>query len=352
MRKRPKRFPTTPLKLHRTLVISVIVLQCLAVSTVPNAYSQARILDDSPPPTLMDIEFLNRRLGWLVGRIGIFSSTNGGKTWLRVGPGLAVTETVTSFLLRILTPVSRVYFVDEKTGWVQRLDGLLKTEDGGKNWALVTAWKEPARQAFTDFSFFDDKSGWALSLDQSVSHTSDGGRSWVKQTQFVGGNALKAASKNECWIVGDRGKILRTSDVGNTWTASSVGTIEDLSDIVLIGARNAWAISSKAIYASEDFGKNWQPLVRAPSNSPIFRSIRFASRLKGWVVADNGRILHTSDGGRTWSNQKSGTKENLKRISVVDQNTAWVIGDSVLLRTSDGGRTWVRQKLPNRIVRN
>ena len=41
----------------------------------------------------------------------------------------------------------------------------------------------------------------------------------------------------------------------------------------------------------------------------ILSSVYFIDSQNGWIVSDNGTILHTPDGGETWKSQNSGTKE-------------------------------------------
>jgi len=59
-----------------------------------------------------------------------------------------------------------------------------------------------------------------------------------------------------------------------------------------------------------------------------------------WAVGRRGTILHTSDGGRTWSCQASGVECTLVAVSAVDRYTAWATGAGVVLKTVDGGATW------------
>jgi photosystem II stability/assembly factor-like uncharacterized protein len=93
------------------------------------------------------------------------------------------------------------------------------------------------------------------------------------------------------------------------------------------------------------------------------------------MVGESGLILRTTDGGKTWSQQetelwldkecadeeerKYRDEENdpclygyLFAVSVVDENTAHIIGDkSIYTRTTDGGKTWNTKtiKLPSNI---
>lgn len=61
-------------------------------------------------------------------------------------------------------------------------------------------------------------------------------------------------------------------------------------------------------------------------------------------MGEDGTILHTEDGGRTWKEQVSGTKENLNSIAFVDLERGWAVGRyGTILHTEDGGETWRRQ---------
>lgn len=66
----------------------------------------------------------------------------------------------------------------------------------------------------------------------------------------------------------------------------------------------------------------------------------------GWAVGDRGTILHSRDGGITWTVQPSGTQERLEAVFFVDRSQGWTVGVRTILHTTDGGQTWVRQPSP------
>jgi photosystem II stability/assembly factor-like uncharacterized protein len=69
-------------------------------------------------------------------------------------------------------------------------------------------------------------------------------------------------------------------------------------------------------------------------------AVSFVDANIGWAVgAGSGDIiLHTSDGGVTWTRQFAGTTDVLWGVSVVDPNTATVVGGfGTILRTNTGG---------------
>ena len=56
-------------------------------------------------------------------------------------------------------------------------------------------------------------------------------------------------------------------------------------------------------------------------------------------MAGAGRILATSDGGRTWTRQYSGPAD-LGQVDFTDAADGWAVGPGALLRTVNGGATW------------
>lgn len=67
----------------------------------------------------------------------------------------------------------------------------------------------------------------------------------------------------------------------------------------------------------------------------------FVDANTGWAVGDGGKILHTRDGGATWTPQSSPTRVDLKGVCFVDTNRGWAVGaEESILVTTNGGRQW------------
>ncbi len=76
-------------------------------------------------------------------------------------------------------------------------------------------------------------------------------------------------------------------------------------------------------------------------------SVSFPTEKEGWACGRWGTIVHTSDGGHTWSRQESGTDYTLVSIYFVDAEHGWAVGDAgTIIHTSDGGKSWRKQKSP------
>ena len=59
-----------------------------------------------------------------------------------------------------------------------------------------------------------------------------------------------------------------------------------------------------------------------------------------WAVATTGTIIATSDGGATWTRQRTWHGVGVVAITCADSRHAWAVGDDTILATSDGGTHW------------
>ena len=85
----------------------------------------------------------------------------------------------------------------------------------------------------------------------------------------------------------------------------------------------------------------------AYDDAPL-RAVQFVDANEGWAVGDDGVVWHSTDGGKSWDRQKTGTRASLRAVQFLTPYTGWVAGRverptgsaGVLLRTTDGGFTW------------
>ncbi|MBX7221719.1 MAG: SPOR domain-containing protein [Blastocatellia bacterium] len=82
-------------------------------------------------------------------------------------------------------------------------------------------------------------------------------------------------------------------------------------------------------------------------------TIYFVDQFHGWAGGVQGTLLATTDGGKRWNLQESGTRSLVNELFFVDARHGWaLVGGTVgtqrhdlreeqsLLRTDDGGQTW------------
>ena len=128
-------------------------------------------------------------------------------------------------------------------------------------------------------------------------------------------------------------------------------TATALNAVDFVDLNNGWAVGDSAfILHTTDGGESWSLQVNPFSGDPYqsFGDVKFIDLNNGWVVGTQGVILHTTDGGNSWSVQTSGTTRNLRTVDFVDTSHGWaasggVIETEVISHTANGGDTWITQ---------
>lgn len=78
-----------------------------------------------------------------------------------------------------------------------------------------------------------------------------------------------------------------------------------------------------------------------PVTTNKFNDVYFPTYTDGYIVGNAGAILATTDGGKNWTVQSSGTTVDLKAVYFANSFTGWACGaNGVILNTTNGGTTW------------
>jgi photosystem II stability/assembly factor-like uncharacterized protein len=182
---------------------------------------------------------------------------------------------------------------------------------------------------------------------------------------------ISAVSERVAWASGANGTVLNTTDGGATWRPRPVpgGETLDFRDVDAVSERVVYALSigpgeSSRIYKTTDGGGKWR-LQFANTDPKVFldamafwdadRGIAFSDAVDGQFV-----ILTTSDGGGAWNRIESGRlppalpgegafAASGTNVALHGRSDAW-IGTTAgrVLRSSDRGRTWTIAATPLR----
>lgn len=229
------------------------------------------------------------------------------------------------------------------------------------NWHLVTTGQHPHILPFLALSFTDQDHGWGITPTELL-ETSDGGKKWTSRFESSGGKrtffSLNFVDGQNGFIVGGNRTgtersplILRTIDGGKSWQDTSIpegltGTYAGLQGVSFCDTNAGWAVGANMVLRTTNVGQTWE--MQRRNNDEVLFSVACLSSSRAWAVGQNGLILYTGDGGKTWSPQTSGTTDNLTRVRFFGDD-GWIVGGSagksLLLRSRDAGTSWQSQQL-------
>lgn len=188
--------------------------------------------------------------------------------------------------------------------------------------------------------------GWMIADWNDLYRTIDSGRTWQKTKLDLGSNSpnlntLYFSDSLNGWIGGWDGTILHTDDAGKTWIRQDSRTDLDIKQIQFANHLHGWASAWKDGYTglfltTKNSGRTWEVLKR----DYHLYSFTFVNEFEGWAIEDQG-IVHTIDGGQTWSSQ--GPEDStIRSIFFLNDREGWASGENGILHTVDSGSTWVR----------
>jgi len=285
----------------------------------------------------IDVSFIDEDRGAIVANDGIvISTTNGGLTWTEYYPG-------ESFGL------AGISLADENHWIVVGAYGqVIHTSDAGTTWQDMTT--AITRYSVNDVSIPNPYVATAVG-DDGIFRTTDAGASWFRQTNpsQQGLLGVRFVDISNGFAVGYSGTILRTTNGGESWIEQSSGIRDHLFDVSFVDANTGIAVGSNynnyrgIILRTTNGGSKWIP---SYLGSLALSGVSFVDASNGWVVGDLGTILHTSDGGVTWTEQSSGTTNWLTKVSFTDTSNGTAVGGLTILHTTNGGNEWTSQGSP------
>lgn len=332
-------------------------------------------------PEIISITMFTATRGWAVtqDRDYLLYTADGGQTWLDATP-----SGITSLNIQ-------PFFLDENTAWFSTNSTtsgtLYHTQDSGVTWTTSTL---PFIRA--SYFFLNMNDGFALvSLDAAAgSHyvaiyqTMDGGETWSEVFTHVPAeskslpesgtkNGITFLDVNYGWIGGsipmtDYFYLYTTSDGGATWSQETDISLPGIYADLYLDVWQPFFVNSTVgylpiragatdstiyllFYRSSDGGQTWTYQSAVQDGS----AVNFYSIDGGWMAAGTN-LLHTTDGGSTWSPAATsgiGSGEFILDVDFTDGQHGWVVATPdestytplKLYRTTDGGTTWT-QLLP------
>ena len=144
--------------------------------------------------------------------------------------------------------------------------------------------------------------------------------------------------------------FLTVPSLNAQWIDIASPVTTTLRDVYFADSLNGWAVGdTSTIIHTSDGGYNWVTQT-CPVNNINLNKIQFVTKDIGFIVANNGIVLKTINGGDIWNNIVLDTLVNYVGLIFVSIDTGWIAGSGiglinhgVILKTTDGGFIWVKQ---------
>lgn len=286
--------------------------------------------------TLRSVHFVSEHTGYIVGDKGtILRTKNGGKDWATLPSPMSANN------------LHDIFFSNSDTlkGWAVGRDTLLYTLNGGNTWQAV---KLPNTDDPRGIHMVDDQQGWIVCIGGNSYRIQNGGSSLEPKGTIAGiQNSMYKVhflTKDQGFALGDKGLICRTlngSSPNPSWTALAQNTGISYRAITFAGASQGWAVGfsssgNRVIAHSTDGGTSWS--VPSISAKDTLQDVFAFDADNVWAVGWNGLILKKVPGAQSWSVVTSGTTLPLRGVHFPVKEIGWAVGDNgVILKYDPSG---------------
>jgi len=250
------------------------------------------------------------------------------------------------------TGVTSIYFETELIGFAGTMGGdVMKTIDGGINWAVSDIDAGQDQGEITDLEFYDSDNGALISQWEGIYTTTDGGDSWTQaSTNYLGGQDLAYADATTLFAVGGEQKIYKSTDGGDTWTFSYSGPNSNMQwfnlGVYFFDVDNGIVTSEEGqTFITTDGGDSWT-LSTIAGQYGLMNGAWMLDVNTIYVCATPGEVFVTNNGGDTWtSDNPQDFDPSYYKVKFTSNGTGFVCGSG-----ATGGT--ILRKLPTVISVN
>jgi photosystem II stability/assembly factor-like uncharacterized protein len=278
---------------------------------------------------LNSVQFINANTGFMSGGSIVLKTQNGGTNWTIISSSFGG---------------SSVFFINENTGFV--CNGLIyRTTNGGTNWTSQNF------SLLNSVYFINELTGYTAGQNSQILFTADGGLNWFQQevpANYNNFNKVRFITPNIGFAIGGRmyfpyyGVIFKTSNAGANWVQVDPSAQDiEFTGISFPTPTTGYLVgryeygSSGVIYKTTDAGSNWEQL------GIYFKDLNdvyFPSENVGYAVGEEGTILKTVDGSSLWTSQQSNTGLDINSVYFLHDNLGYTAGNSgTAQKTQNGG---------------
>ncbi len=192
---------------------------------------------------------------------------------------------------------------------------------------------------------------------------STGHSAWEWGNPLPQGNDILAVefAGNRGYAAGNFGTLLTSTDAGAGWAGVPTGITANLTRIRIIDADSLVIAGGCSVRRSDNSGESFTRLAWTAndSNCPsTITSLSFPTDQAGYLLAADGSVFRTADGGRTWARKTAvpgtpatGGNVSPSDISFIGADIGVVVTSAgTIYRTTDGGTSWTLVKVHDRAL--
>ena len=231
--------------------------------------------------------------------------------------------------------------------WIAESTGRVYHATDGVTFAISS----PNAGGITAFGARAPNTVAAVTSDGELVVTTNGGTSWnVRDTNIRGAVwDLDVSPDGTLWIVGMKGLIGRSGDVGVSW--SSIENPHEAAFMRTVSTpANGHAViglHSRTVLRTIDDGATWTVARNSGAGILNWTAIDGPDATSLWRVGGGGAVSTSSDSGDTWTPQATPTTKALADVVALDRSTVVAVGaGGTVIRTTNGGSNWALVATP------
>ena len=160
-------------------------------------------------------------------------------------------------------------------------------------------------------------------------------------------NDVYCVTEDLVFVVGENGRILKTSDGGVNWVVKTSGTTQQLNRVQFANASIGYAVGNNGtILKTIDSGENWAAITTTINNH--YSGLSVVDQNTFFVSGNGGLVQKSIDGGVSFTSLNIQSTNNVLDIQFFGEQIGYAqVGYSdqlyksgILLKTTDGGTNW------------
>lgn len=254
-----------------------------------------------------------------------FSSIASSQVWLPKAAGLLPAnygvDDISIVNEQVIWATANDYSTSTPSVPADHVSKLIKSTDGGETWTVADIEEATGRFCW-DIHAFDENTACVTTTNRGsgnkrgIFRTTDGGTTWTEVFNHPAGDLWMHFFDGQEGVCGSGEDIARTVNGGATWTPVPTANIPNLMTGEIIGgaslsngigtsSNSVWFGTSKGrVFKTADRGQNWTAHNTGLGANSFLYSFGFIDEKNGLGVFDIGgvaELARTTDGGLTWA---------------------------------------------------